>query len=156
MLDYPAHSAEPNRAWQHMANAGLVEGAYSGLNSTIYGTTPGGNVPRSKLNNLVIGFGWWPSSNTSGIYTGSATHFDGYYGNVFPLQGGRNNSLSPPQNRILRPEEMWNVDAKLDDGIPHMGKFRARKGFGCTLNDATAPEYALSVKDIVCNGSYNL
>lgn len=109
------------------------------------------------MNKLAFGSGWWPAGNPTGTYdSAQPTYFAGYYGNTYAIQGGRDNSLVPPQARIMRPEEMWNVDTKMDDGQPHLGAYKARKGFGCTLNDTTAPEYALSVNDVVCNGSYNL
>lgn len=89
-----ATSLEMYRAWQHLSNAGLIEGTYNGI----------GGVPTSK-----IPTGTWLVYYTAS-YSGSATRFDGAYGNMFLF------------SQILLPEEVWNIDTKLDDGKPATGK----------------------------------
>lgn len=156
-IDPTATSHETYRYWQHLANAGLIEGSYTGIANAVGGGEPGFNVPLSKLQRLSIGSGWWPAGDPSGMYDSSNTYiFAGYYGNIYTIQGPRDTSFAPPQARILRPEEIWNIDTKMDDSKPHTGKLRARKGFGCTINDTTTPEYALNVTDMVCNGVFAL
>jgi len=115
-------SNEIYRQWQHLANAGLVEGTFSGIAGATNGGLPGYNIPLSKMNKLAIGSGWWPSGDPSGTYSGSTYDFDGYYGNVYTVQGPRDATFTPPQARIMRPQEMWNIDTKMDDGKPATGK----------------------------------
>ena len=82
---------------------------------------------------------------------GSATTYAGDYGNDFffgtPTAAGFNNA------NILKPEDAWNMDTKIDDGKPGTGKFITleQNGFGsgavaCTTS-ANSTDYA---------GSYNL
>lgn len=147
---------EIRRYWQHLANAGMIEGTYAGIVGTSGGNLPGYNSPISRLSKLALSIGWLPNAS-NGYASGATYDFDGFYGNTFAVQGPRNNSLTPPQERLLRPGEFWNIDTKLDDGKPHIGKIRVRKAFGCTVDDGTSnPDYALSVNDIVCNGYHNL
>ena len=149
-------SNEVYRYWHQLSNAGLIEGSFTGIAGPTSGGNPGYNLPTSRMSLLAIGSGWWPAGDASGTHSGSTYEFDGYYGNIYTVQGKRDDSLAPPQARVMRPEEMWNIDTKMDDGKPAIGKFRARKGYGCTINDATTPEYALSVKEVLCNGVFQL
>lgn len=153
IIESVANTDERYRYWQHMVNAGLVEGRYAGIAGSENGNMPGYNVPMSKLGGMGHGVGWWPSGSISPVISGSTTIFDGVYGTVFVLHGGRDISLTPPQRRFAKAEELWNIDTKMDDGRPATGKIRARKGFtGCTLNDDTTPVYDLSNSEIACNG----
>lgn len=133
--------------WQHLANAGLIEGSYTGRTGTLgaYETLPT-NAPRSKLSN-----GLWYISNdsTSG-------------GALFPIAVARHNYRIGmqaagyyPANGIMMPEELWNIDTKLDDGKPGTGTITAEMAsFGTcsTTSTASTSEYALSVKSKVCVG----
>lgn len=90
----PGSSVEYTRFWQHLANAGLIEGQYNGL-----------NYPASKLGGTTRFAGQW-----SGTLTGNTINFDGDYGNVLYTTD------------MLIPSELWNIDTKMDDGIPSTGK----------------------------------
>lgn len=66
MAPAAGQASEEFMAWQHLANAGLIEGSYSGVSGTgsdIH-TIIGTNVPRAKLSN-----GGW-----SFIWTGTVTN----------------------------------------------------------------------------------
>lgn len=91
---------EDMRAWQHLANAGLIEGQYDGTYlSTGPQLRPGKNVPPSKFGNNI----WWVASDTDqNVMLGL------YQTDWGPL--------------VLTPEEAWNVDTKLDDGKPSSGR----------------------------------
>lgn len=100
-----AGSIEYLRFWQQLANAGLIEGTYTGAL-----TAPAS--PSSKL-----GSGVW-----SILYVGLSGDADTYvieYGNFFQIHG-------PTGGPVLKPEEAWNIDTKLDDGKPASGKVIAR------------------------------
>lgn len=122
------------RAWQHMANAGLVEGSYSGVPgdaADISYATPGWNTPISKL-----------QAGYTFVYTGTATAsvsmFDGDYGN--PLRYGSGNG-SDENPGLIRAEDAWNIDLKMDDGQPAYGKVRAYKNTqrpNCTSTDVSS------------------
>lgn len=92
-----ATSMEMFRAWQQLANAGMIEGQYNGI----------GEAPRPKVTTSTNA--WW-ILYYQGTMSGNGFYFDGAY----------NNSLVLPQ--LLLPEEAWNIDTKLDDGKPATGK----------------------------------
>ena len=106
---------ENARFWQHLASAGLIEGTYTGLqNASSPYFTIGSNIPATKLSNVGIGVG----HNEPGAYGGSTywgTHIDGnvfFIGTIYP---------DAPRAAAFSPEEVWNIDTKLDDGRPGTG-----------------------------------
>lgn len=135
--------------WQHLANAGLIEGTYAGNFGNFPGNTictgadyvPGCNVPRSKISR-----GFW-----IGIYggnpSGNADRFDGSYGNIFALSNYTAFTSGHYQGNPLKAEELWNIDTKLDDGKPGLGSLVASRWSVCT-NAASAADTA--------NATYNL
>ncbi len=102
---------EDYRFWQHLANAGLIEGNYTGVDTGSFVSTTL-NSPPSKLSGaLWFTFGW-------GIATGGGI-YDGDYGNAFAIGAPATNAwVSGP---IFKPEEAWNIDTKMDDGMPAIG-----------------------------------
>ncbi|MFM9889335.1 MAG: type II secretion system protein [Rickettsiales bacterium] len=150
-----ANSNELFRAWQHLANAGLIEGNYTGVaNSTTASNSDilfGTNIPKSKMSNsgwMLYTFGDVPASST--IY------FEGSYGSI--LFFGASNPTCCPTSANLKPEEMWNVDTKLDDGKPGTGKVvTLEQNINChdqtpgAGNLAGVASYALSVNATTCS-----
>jgi prepilin-type N-terminal cleavage/methylation domain-containing protein len=140
---------ESSRAWQHLANAGLIEGSYSGITP---GTpVPGVNYPATKLSRGVWAmwtlpgratWGWAPKESGVNIAVGSIT--------------------GPNPNRwlnaILKPEEAWSIDKKIDDGMPFIGKANDIMSAGtdsytpnCAVTDTSeTSEYKLSDSSISC------
>lgn len=119
---------ESFRYWQHLSNAGLIEGNYNGK----LGVTLGLNLPKSKINSA--NFSVNPGG---GYYPGDAFGFAGDWGtNVYNFT----NTIS---GTPLKPEEAWNIDTKLDDGLPGGGRIYGGKGDGtstiCTTGDGLAP-----------------
>jgi prepilin-type N-terminal cleavage/methylation domain-containing protein len=141
-------SNEPFRYWQHLANASLVEGSYNGVEA---GGTAAGfivsstNIPRSKLQSS-----YWFAYNW-GTTAGDASNFAMTYDNIF-LFGGFNGT-GAINVATLKPEELWNIDTKLDDGRPGYGKLVARFWATCTTaanqNDLAA-NYLLTSSGIGC------
>jgi hypothetical protein len=130
------NSNETFRFWQQLANAGLIEGRYTGVRATSavpWATQVGLNVPASKLANS----GWFV--NFWGVSAGDASAFAVDYGNAFHFGGQNNNTF--PNLRYLRPEELWNIDTKMDDGRPATGKVIAYGRSTCT-NAISATDYA--------------
>lgn len=109
-------STEHYRYWQHLANAGLIEGSYSGI-------TQGASVTSSTTANSPvgkIGSSLWFTYNWNATMSGSGGWFDGLYGNRLSIGGIQANG--EPATPIFRPEEAWNIDTKMDDGKPGQGK----------------------------------
>ncbi len=114
------------RFWQHLANAGLIEGTYTGAagagasNHAVIGT----NVPPAKFP-----AGGWSTYNYNP--NGGPTVFQMEYGNTLIFGGPTADTLT--HEKILRPEEAWNLDSKLDDGMPAYGRVIVRHFGDCTV-----------------------
>lgn len=148
--------AEGHRMWQQLALAGLMEGSYTGVNgggtgcSSTCDSIAGTNVPRSRLGNggfSVVRSGQDPVGDVAVNFTGILT---GNY-NAFIL--GLKQANFYYDQPILKAEEMWNIDTKMDDGRPQSGKIYGLKtqtpNCVTTNVDATAA-YALSVSTTGC------
>jgi len=135
-------SNEPFRYWQHLANAGLIEGQYTGQASSS-AFLPNKDVPGSKIDSTSA---WTMTYN--GIKTGSANLFDGDYGNSFSLYQG-----NATRYGNLTPSEAWNLDTKSDDGKPGTGKVIANLGSAYSSAGTSCTDAANST---VTSASYNL
>ena len=139
-------------AWVQLANAGLIEGSYTGGQipwaAPYY--VPGTNVGASKFAGNA---GWllmaMPTvSGTPRLFASNP----GLYLTHFIASGGAGPSMLP--------EDAWNVDTKLDDGMPATGWIIASKGSvgGCTSRggqpyDPTLDPlatYSLTVTTVSC------
>ena len=114
--------------WQHLANAGLIQGSYSGIagsaNSYDHETT---NSPLGK-----IGSSMWSVYNSSNtVHSGATSVFNGVYPSQITF--GAIVADVDPYGNLLSPEEMWNIDTKLDDGLPAQGKITPRMRANCTV-----------------------
>lgn len=128
------------RFWQHLGNAGLIEGSYSGRTDSTtsnYQHTIGKNVPRSRI---------------------SGATYDAYYnsviGNMIPGSTllGRNAFTfwsGAGGQAPLNPTEAWNIDTKLDDGRPGTGNIQAPKKTSATYPDC-------STTDVTSTSEYDL
>lgn len=137
--------------WRQLASAGMIEGTYTGsagpagIRNSIIGT----NVPRSRVSN-----GGWSVSYAPSTWPGDAAGFTGElarYENHFRFGAQHPSELT--QNVILRPEEAWNIDVKLDDGLPAGGNVIAYRWSTCTtaLNNADATAvYRLDSNTLAC------
>ncbi|PZP87238.1 MAG: hypothetical protein DI582_00255 [Azospirillum brasilense] len=138
---------EELRFWQHLANAGLIEGSYTGTyTATSGGYTAGVNVPPTKMDKISVSTWWY------GATAADATNFAYPGGNAYELYSASGNVFD-----TFRPEEAWNIDTKLDDGMPGTGKIISNKGnttYPCTdranvVADAGAA-YRLSSTSKIC------
>lgn len=138
--------------WRQLALAGLIEGTYSGLAGS--GGTQhcviGTDCPKSKLTNA----GWGAVSKSS---TGDANFFSMEYGNGFMF--GATNTAYLPSSVVLKPEEAWNIDTKIDDGKPAQGKIViigwnnvcSSADDGSSAMDDLVASYRLSDSTIKCS-----
>lgn len=125
--------------WQHLARAGLIEGSYTGATTTAaaFAVTPGTNVPRSKMAD-----GNFRLAALAAAVSGDTNFFDGTYGfNLFEVTG----TSSP----LLKSEELWNIDTKLDDGRPATGSIFTHK-------NTSAYSPACATTDVVSTAAYSL
>ncbi len=112
-------TGERHQFWKQLALAGLIEGSYSGLSgSTTHHVSAAVNAPKSKIGNGAWGL---HSSFTGG---GDTEQYAVVYNNYFILGAATTNNL--PYAPLLKPEEAWNIDTKVDDGRPAYGKIIAR------------------------------
>jgi prepilin-type N-terminal cleavage/methylation domain-containing protein len=131
--------------WQHLANAGLIEGSYTGnfqsvsTDTRLKGQAAGLNTPASRVG----GTGW-------ALYTVYFTSHGNYaYGTSASFQGlsWGSSPSAPPANwnyadrDALTPEEAWGIDKKTDDGMPGTGKVTVSQYADCTLNTSSATDY---------------
>lgn len=149
-----AGSNEPFRFWQHLVNAGLIEGQYDGVGhgSTTWSATAA-NSPSGKLSNS----GWTASYYLKPL-PADTNNYAIEYGNSFTFGGWLAGTVTA--GSILRPEEAWNIDTKLDDGKPGTGKVLARENAGwgagataCTTSTTQtdfAGLYRLANQDVIC------
>lgn len=150
-ISNPSNDGEFFRSWQQLAMAGLIEGSYSGVagSGAPYEHVPGTNVPTTRLGSNT---GW----EIKGLpnLTGSSVNFDGSYGNA--LFVGAFAAAQQPLNPILKPEEAWNIDSKMDDGKPGTGSvltFKNTSSYspGCASTDvASTAVYVLTTSTITC------
>lgn len=151
-ISEPSGSAwnEQWRAWQQLANAGLIEGSYPGVQGSYAGgsvaNVPRLNVPATKLNSTA----YWILLNLNNA--ASTQYFAGTRWGNYLSNGG-------PLATSLDPTEAWNLDKKIDDAAPATGSVTAYKGNGsttyCTSNagtlaDSVSATYRLDITSRDC------
>lgn len=124
----PAQIYEIFRFWQHLSNAGLINGDFPGTGTSGSSAYATGRAPVSKSGNAYWGIirlgggmaGLWhenafglvnnmdSSSDYNSFGLGTHSTLDGFHG--------------APVGGFLTPEEAWNIDMKMDDGKPGQGK----------------------------------
>ena len=134
-------SDETYRAWQHLANAKMVEGFHNGVGGS---GAPGINVPASRYGSNV---GWWVESNS--YWTGgSAAAFNTDYGTGHMLW------ITTGTGVGSTPKDAWTIDKKIDDGKPGLGNVILFNWPSCTnaanKSDLTAT-YTLTVTAASCS-----
>ena len=112
---------EMHQYWRHLALAGLVEGSFTGVSAGTGNSAtvaPGTNSPLSRAGGSS---GWGAGGNNCGFSTQC------FYGPTHPIyrfyltfgNGGVTGNL--PMASALTAEEAWNIDTKIDDGMPATG-----------------------------------
>lgn len=138
---------ETFRFWQHLANAEMISGRYTGKTDSTtsnFTLTPGKNTPISKIDNATF-----VPSGYAAITSGNADWFDGMpVGTYIEF---RSSGTLPP----LSPAEAESIDIKMDDGIPASGTLWAPKSNspnwpGCTTTATSAAQYNVTSPDKKC------
>ncbi len=113
--------------WQHLANAGLISGSYSGRGTTYYSCVGGTNCPTGRIADL--GF-LYISSTPCVANDGSSTYWTRNSSNPCLVIGAINGGAGWPGYPIFTGAEASSLDTKADDGRPGNGQWRAFWGPG--------------------------
>ncbi|MDE3016874.1 MAG: type II secretion system protein [Pseudomonadota bacterium] len=139
-----ANSGEWFLAWQHLSDAGFVQGSFTGTygaggaSEAVIGT----NVPASRLS----GGGWTlnyylNTSGNVGLWSDQYGHLLNFGGSV-----AKNYTIGG----ILRPDEALSIDQKIDDGMPGTGSIRAWRTSvlpKCTATDTSQTAQIYNIGD---------
>lgn len=141
-------SNEYFRAWQHLANAGLLEGSFPGVQGSegAAHAVPGTNVPESRISGAGYSF------FNVGSRSSDSTYYDGEYGNAI-FFGKDANSNAATTGEAITTEEAWNADKKTDDGRPGYGSvrtFKTNHSANCATGDTATAEYKLTQSSNSC------
>jgi len=134
-------------AWQHLSNARLIQGQYSGKRSTASdNATIGINYPLSRISGATFVLRHF-------LYTGNDA-FPAEYGHVLmfgqPAPSGINIGF---WGSVLTSQQAYLIDAKIDDGRPGLGSVIsiAQSGNQCpTTDEPTTAEYDLATSGKIC------
>lgn len=124
-------------------------------------TTLGRGYPAIKSNPTtgMIVTGSWAvspsSSNNVGIESYALAPIYLYLGVCAPASLGTSSLYN--DCGIFKPEDAWNMDKKLDDGMPVVGKFMS-EAYTATCATGTGPTatYAMTVQEPNCNSMFAL
>ena len=139
-LAYLTTGGEMHQFWRQLALAGLIEGNYTGNPGGVDGRRVliGLNAPTSRFSSAGWGAIWL------GERSGDATFFNGAYGNT--LHFGKETATQTPRDQVLRVEEAWNIDTKIDDASPAQGKLVVIVyNDSCAINSNGTPAVSTSV-----------
>lgn len=149
-IDQNGTSVEYYAVWQHLSNAGLIDGRFTGaVYSTSVPTSKAGyNIPTTRIG----GAGW--TMTYFGTVGTTANYYGDSYGHVLML--GAPSGTNYQYGAILTASELYQLDKKLDDGAPGTGKLRTwRTGYlpNCTTNDSSqsAQTFNVTNKDLTCS-----
>lgn len=149
-------SYEIYRAWQQLANAGMVDGKYTGISANLSldrTSSPGINVPRFR--NQDAGYS---IDSVADQITGS-NWFAGSYINIMEI--GQSASNNATLGAILTPAETMAFDSKYDNGLPGTGSVRTMspnypRATNCATNDTLSATYNLAYDEEACSILYNI
>jgi len=143
--------AEPYRAWQQLFLANYIGGNFTGVASA-GGAVPNTNVPDSNITSA----GW--SFGNKAATVANANDFDQALSNYLAI--GRPIAAALTQAAAITPRDAWQVDTKLDDGMPGLGRIMTRKPAalaGCATSDVDATAtYTMTSESIACSLNMSL
>ncbi len=116
--------------WQHLANAGLIEGKYTGKSGPDGGADHnfGENAPTSRLSSIGWGSSWVNNELGGSAYTSIWMR---NYNNWMTIGGDDGVWADNPTNTFSA-EEIWNMDTKMDDGRPGTGAIQLYGTIKCS------------------------
>jgi prepilin-type N-terminal cleavage/methylation domain-containing protein len=136
-----SNSSEQFRYWQHLSNAGLLPGSYSGVsginnsNHVIRDV----NVPKGKYNDGIYNVQYVNPS------PGDPFYFDGQWGQTLHFADPEITCANCDGDHVIMSSAaLGDLDTKLDDGKPATGNIRAYKNNarpGCTDANTISANY---------------
>ncbi len=143
-----ADGNEPYRAWQQLVLADYIRGSFTGVTGggssahSIIGT----NVPGSRVQNA--GWSFWYKASTSA----DTNQYDQDLSNFLAFGAAITNGLT--QAAALTPTDAWQVDTKVDNGLPGTGRVVSLKpaslaNCATSATDASA-EYNRTNTSVTC------
>lgn len=162
------NGAESKLIWNHMALANLssysfinLQGNSSSFSNAFYAVPSFHQAPVGWI------VGSTSSLNFAQMYSGGAGNNSATSMRGIGLQTTMANSLTysyAPRVAVERPESVRNIDVKIDDGIPAMGKFQASGGMkydsatllSCITGSNINSAYDLTQTEPTCRYIYNL
>ena len=143
----PSESGENYQSWRHLALAGLIEGSYTGTAgaASLGDTLAGTNAPAMRVSNVACYLQYW--DNTAG--GGASPWYAVNYRNALTC----GTKATWHDQAFLRPEEAWNIDTKMDDGMPGRGRVMSSVVANCTTSTNGidfAGQYALTSTAQLC------
>ncbi len=151
--DSAAQWYEVFRMWQHLTNAKMLDGKYSGVMGTPgipLQSLVGVNVPQSKIANAGYTFGFMVDM------VGNGSNFDGSYGHTI-WYGSNTASNRGTYAPAITTAEALSLDSKIDEGKPAYGNVRGLKNGqvdapSCTTTTVSSTAaYALATSGIKCS-----
>lgn len=146
-----ADGTETYLAWQHLADAGMVTGSFTGVTAnstaTVAGTLAGRNAPAARITGLT----YVPNSTNGCVGVSDPNLFSGCYYALLYFGTGSSTQWTP--NGGLAPDEMASMDQKMDDGLPQTGQMRT---LVTMTNCYSGTAYNLSNGGLNCMGIYGL
>ena len=128
------------RMWQHLANANLIEGLYSGTGA-VWPAPPDADRFIAELGNNVPASGFHRGGWMLHYYlqTADQPHLWGdHYGHLM-FFGAQ--MLRGTANPLLTREDALGIDLKLDDGKPSLGKIRSQRNVPNCVADNADPQF---------------
>jgi hypothetical protein len=155
-----AQQSESWRFWQHLSNAQLIPGQYTGIGGAVGSSgwriaTIGQNIPGSKS----LHGGYFINYMMLSALCGGANVYSGPGANDYDhnIMFGRESTQGPPWNNVLSPQDAQTIDTKIDDGTPGRGQLRAVCANICaTTADTSTAEYNLANTGVVCQLRFQL
>lgn len=139
------YANESLRVWQHLANAKMITGAFTGITGAAH--VVGTNSPGSRIGAAGFGISYRVAAS------GDPNLFDGQYGHV--MYFGANYTSAPPYTGAISGPEAEGLDTKYDDGKPALGTIRTWKNGGysttCASSTAATATYSTSSTSNLCS-----
>lgn len=144
------------RAWQQLANAGVIGGTFTGVAgpASTQDSVIGVNIPAIKISNAACGFGFYQSTGNTVWYPVAPRHIMGCGLRVAPNYH--------PSGPIFSPADLLSLDQKADDGLPASGNimsFKSTSSYNsnCTTSDTpSAARYDTSRTSMICTPNFLL
>lgn len=133
---------EQLRAWQHLSLANLIDKQYPGIATVLNQNDIGINVPKAKVYDKA---GFYVHTLWFNGYPGNGTGVYFTLGSLVP-----NNYNYAPS---IAPNELKEIDLKMDDGLPKSGEVLGGWPNTCITNAGAGTEYASS-NAILCDAAF--